>query len=156
MGRPNRPIGMRRISFRRDNPLSKSSTSKAKTSADYTFATSGRSTGYTRTPTMTVPVNPPVPQAGFQSMGSKAKSARSKNVPTRTGTKATAKRLAKRWCSDAAATITYLATSPVMWHLVSPAYIDLVMKAGAKYKAKYTQHFCPLGREHPDRVSKCD
>jgi hypothetical protein len=66
-----------------------------------------------------------------------------------------AKRFANRWCSDAEAAITYLANSPTMWHLVAPAYLDLIMKAGAMYKAKYAQPSYTPGREHPAHVPKC-
>ena len=85
---------------------------------------------------MTTAVNTltPVPQASLPSSGSKGKSVRLKGTRT---VREFAKRLSYRWCSDAGVVITYPATFPVMWYLASPPYLDLVMKAGAIYKAKY-------------------
>lgn len=98
-------------------------------------------------------VNAPVPQSS-PSLGIKGETVRPKDTSTPPRMKGMAKKLTKRWFSDAAAAITHLATSPTMWHLAAPAYLDLVMKAGAKYKAKYTQRFYPPGYEHPDHVTK--
>ncbi|KAF8256985.1 hypothetical protein EI94DRAFT_127893 [Lactarius quietus] len=125
-------------SYEGDLPRSKSSsckTSTAKTCADDPLIASGQSTVYTHTP-MTMADDPPVPQTCLPWFGNKG------NPEDTPGTKGAAKRLVGRWCSNAIAAITYLATFPVMWHLSAPAY--LLKKAGAKYS------FWPPGRERPD------
>ena len=126
--------------------------SKVNAIADDAFGPLSQGIGYTHTP-MTTVINPsiPVPQACLPSLGSKGKSVRPKGTRT---IRELVKSLANRWYSDAEAAITYLANSPTMWHLVAPAYLDLIMKAGAMYKAKYAQRPYPPGRERPDHVPK--
>lgn len=156
MGNPSPPCGIPSKLFPEgDVPLSKPSTTrtcKGNASAGEAFDAFGHDIGYTHTP-MTTVVNPstPVPPAIFPSLGSKGKSIRFKGTHT---IKGFARRFANRWCSDAEAAITYLANSPTMWHLVAPAYLDLIMKAGAMYKAKYAQPSYAPGREHPAHVPK--